>query len=168
MSWRKIRSISGFVVKVSYAVTSRRLQVCAPTDQTRKNDMPRPRRSPTPAPDSSRSVYWEVPDTRMEGNAAADGMPFRRRRNWPEHSSGGSRISEKGGGRFFFFFFNRKGGGDNFAKKTQQGTNHRRVFNSASIYQNIPLEIPGRWGVGGGQKILKKIGTKSCNSKHFW
>ena len=40
---------------------------------------------PTPAPDSSRSVYREMPDARMEGNAAADGMPFRRRRNRPEH-----------------------------------------------------------------------------------
>ena len=46
-------------------------------------------------------------------------------------------------------------------------------FNSASIYQNIPLEIPVYPEKGEGlgvlpQKNFKKIGTKSCNSKHFW
>ena len=76
---------------------------------------------------------------------------------------------------FFFFAFQQagKGGGGNFAKKKQQqGTNHRRVFNSTSIYQNIPLEILGRggggvWGPLPPRKKIKKIGTKSCNSKHF-
>ena len=55
-------------------------------------------------------------------------------------------------------------------KNQQEETNYRRVFNSASIYQNTSLEIPGRGGGGSGgppQKIFKKIGTKSCNSTHF-
>ena len=82
---------------------------------------------------------------------------------------------QKRGAHFFFFFFafqQKMGeGGDNFAKKKNPTTNHRSVFNSARTYQNIPLEIPG---IGGGgdlgvltQKIFKKIGTKSYNSKHF-
>ena len=41
--------------------------------------------APTPAPDDSRPVYWEVPDTRIEGNAAADSRPFQCRRNRPDH-----------------------------------------------------------------------------------
>ena len=50
-----------------------------------KMTCPDPGAPPTPAPDDSRPVYWEVPDTRIEGNAAADSRPFRRRRNRPDH-----------------------------------------------------------------------------------
>ena len=62
-------------------------------------------------------------------------------------------FQKRGGGPLFFFFFfcfsTRKGVGDNFAKKKKE-TNHRRVFNIAGIDQNIPVEIPGRWGGSGG------------------
>ena len=48
----------------------------------------------------------------------------------------------KGGARIFFFFCfsTGKGGGVVILppKKQQQETTHRHVFNSASIYQNIP------------------------------
>ena len=53
--------------------------------------------------------------------------------------------------RFFCAFQQERGGEeDNFAKKKKKKkeTNHRHVFNSSSIYQNVPLEIPGRGGGG--------------------
>ena len=58
----------------------------------------------------------------------------------------------KGGARFFFFFFcfsTGKGGEIILPKKNNKEKNHSRVFNSASIYQYIPLEMPERGGFGG-------------------
>ena len=63
------------------AATHRVLRSTSRTKMT----CPDPGAPPTPAPDDSRLVYWEVPDTRIEGNAAADSWRFRRRRNWPDH-----------------------------------------------------------------------------------
>ena len=63
------------------AATHRVLRSTSRTKMT----CPDPGAPPTPAPDDSRLVYWEVPDTRIEGNAAAGSRPFRRRRNRPDH-----------------------------------------------------------------------------------
>ena len=93
--------------------------------------------------------------------------------NRPSFISGGSRISEKGGPAFFFFFFfcfsAGKGGGDHFAKTK---TNHRSVLTVQEFIKTYMYILRNIRERGGGlgvlpHKIFKKIGIKSCNSKHF-
>ena len=83
---------------------------------------------------------------------------------------------QKRGGLLFFFFllFNRKRGVILQKKPT---TKHSSVFNSERIYQNIPLEIPGRVGGGGGvwgssprkklRKMVQNHAILSTSDRHF-